>query len=38
MITCLETNISTHFVKHLFKYINCVFKEPKTKIIKQEKR
>jgi len=37
MITCLETNISTHFIKHLFKYINCVFKEPKTKIIKQEK-
>jgi len=37
MITCLETNISTHFVKHLFKYINCIFKEPKTKIIKQEK-
>jgi hypothetical protein len=37
MITCLETNISTHFIKHLFKYINCIFKEPKTKIIKQEK-
>jgi len=37
MITCLETNISTNFVKHLFKYINCLFKEPKTKIIKQEK-
>ena len=29
MITCINTNISTHFVKHLFKYINCLFKEPK---------
>lgn len=37
MITCLETNISTHFVKYLFRYINCVFKEPKSKIIKEEK-
>jgi len=37
MITCLETNISTHFIKHLFKYINCQFKEPEAKIIKQEK-
>ena len=25
MITCLETNISTHFIKHLFRYINCLF-------------
>ena len=37
MITCLETNISTHFIKHLFKYINCNFKDPKTIIIKQER-
>ncbi len=37
MITCIETNISTHFVKYLFKYINCLFKIPKTKLIKQEK-
>ena len=29
MITCLETNISTHFIKHLFRYINCLFKDPK---------
>ena len=36
MITCLETNISTHFIKHLFKYINCLFKYPKTKQIKLE--
>jgi len=37
MITCINTNISTHFVKHLFKYINCLFKQPKTLEIKQEK-
>ena len=37
MITCIHTNISTHFVKHLFKYIHCLFKYPKTLAIKQEK-
>ena len=37
MITCLETNISTHFIKHLFRYINCLFKDPKFKEIKLEK-
>lgn len=37
MITCLETNISTHFIKYLFRYINCLFKDPKTKQIKLEK-
>lgn len=37
MITCLETNISTHFTKYLFKYINCTFKDPKSKVIKLEK-
>jgi len=37
MITCINTNISTHFVKHLFKYINCLFKYPKSMEIKQEK-
>jgi hypothetical protein len=37
MITCINTNISTHFVKHLFKYINCLFKEPKLFEIKKEK-
>ena len=37
MITCINTNISTHFIKHLFKYINCLFKEPKTTEIKKEK-
>jgi hypothetical protein len=36
MITCINTNISTHFVKHLFKYINCLFKEPKLLEIKKE--
>lgn len=35
MITCINTNISTHFVKHLFKYINCLFKEPKSLEIKK---
>jgi hypothetical protein len=37
MTTCLETNISTHFIKHLFKYINCLFKNPRILLIKQEK-
>jgi hypothetical protein len=37
MLTCLETNISTHFIKYLFRYINCLFKDPKTKQIKLEK-
>lgn len=37
MLTCIETNISTHFIKYLFKYINCLFKIPKSKLIKQEK-
>jgi len=37
MITCIHTNISTHFIKHLFKYINCLFKEPKSLEIKKEK-
>ena len=37
MITCIETNISTHFIKHLFKYINCLFKYPRTIEIKKEK-
>jgi hypothetical protein len=37
MITCINTNISTHFVKHLFKYINCLFKYPKSVEIKKEK-
>jgi hypothetical protein len=36
MITCINTNISTHFVKHLFKYINCLFKQPKSLEIKKE--
>jgi hypothetical protein len=36
IITCINTNISTHFVKHLFKYINCLFKEPKSLEIKKE--
>ena len=34
--TCIETNIKTHFFKHLFKYINCLFKIPKATEIKKE--
>jgi len=37
MITCIHTNISTHFIKHLFKYINCLFKESKSLEIKKER-
>ena len=37
MLRCIETNISTHFLKHLFKLINCNFKKPKTDEIKKEK-
>ena len=37
MLTCIKTNISTHFIKHLFRYINALYKEPRTKIIKEEK-
>ena len=37
MLRCIETNISTHFLKHLFKFINCKFKKPKTIDIKKEK-
>jgi len=36
MLRCIETNISTHFIKYLFKYINCLFKIPKSEIIKKE--
>jgi hypothetical protein len=37
MITCIETNISTHFIKYLFRYINCVFKDHQCTQIKLEK-
>lgn len=37
MITCIKTNISTHFLEHLFRYINCVFKKPIIIEIKKEK-
>ena len=37
MITCIKTNISTHFLEHLYKYINCIFKHPITIEIKKEK-
>ena len=35
MITCINTNISTHFLEYLFKYINCVFKKPVVDEIKK---
>ena len=37
MLRCIETNISTHFLKHLYKYINIKFKRPKSDEIKKEK-
>lgn len=37
MIRCIETNISTNFIKYLAKYINCLFKKPKELEIKKEK-
>jgi len=37
MITCIKTNISTHFLKHLYKYINIKFKKPKNDEIKKNK-
>jgi len=37
MLRCIETNISTHFLKHLYKLINIKFKKPKSIEIKKEK-
>ena len=37
MLKCIKTNISTHFIKHLYRYINVLHKEPRKKIIKEEK-
>jgi len=37
MITCIKTNTSTHFLKHLYKYINIKFKKPKNDEIKKIK-
>jgi hypothetical protein len=37
MTTCIKTNISTHFLKHLYKYINIKFKKPKNDEIKKNK-
>ena len=36
MITCVETNTWTHFIKHLFRYINCLYKDPQSEHIKLE--
>jgi len=37
MITCITTNISTHFIDHLFRYIHCLFKQHKLIEIKTMK-
>lgn len=37
ILRCLNTNLSTHFIHYLNKYINVVFKDPQLLIIKQEK-
>ena len=36
MITCINNNISIHFIKHLSKYINELFKNPISKEIKEK--
>ena len=35
MLTCINNNISLHFYKHLYKYINELFKNPVSTIIKE---
>jgi hypothetical protein len=35
MITCINNNISIHFIKYLGKYINELFKNPVSKQIKE---
>ena len=37
MLTCIENNLKTNFIKYLSKYINCLFRKPKAKIIHQIK-
>lgn len=37
MATCLTTNLKTQFIKYLFKYINIIHREPRAKLIRQEK-
>jgi hypothetical protein len=34
MLKCIETNISTQYINHLFKYINCKFKNAESASIK----
>lgn len=37
ILTCLETNIKTHFVKHLKRFVNIQFEKPnQTKEHKQQ--
>lgn len=37
MATTFSTNMKTHFIKYLFKYVNIVHRAPRSKIIRQEK-
>lgn len=33
MLTCIETNLATHFIKYVSKYVNCLFRKAKAEII-----
>ena len=33
MLTCITTNLSTHFIQHLSRYLNLAFKVPQAKVI-----
>jgi hypothetical protein len=37
MIRCIETNIKTHFIDYVRKYINILYRNPARKIIKDNK-
>jgi hypothetical protein len=37
MIRCIETNIKTHFIDYIRKYINILYRNPARKIIKDNK-
>jgi len=37
MATTITTNLKTNFIKYLFKYVNIIHKEPRSKLIRQEK-
>ena len=37
MITCLETNIKTHFIEYFNKYVNVIHRDPSIKTVKDDK-